>query len=427
MPPKNPSDSRLNAALLIIAQTCNTLADALASTKIVLPWIMNGIGAPVFLSGLLVPIRESGSLLPQIALSSFIQRLAVRKYAYCAGTFVQAVGVSLIAGTAHYLQGWLAGLIIVLLVAVMSLARAICSISSKDVLGKTIPKSRRGRLMGISSTIAGGIAIAVGVALIVGWLSAATELIWILIVAAVAWALSSLLFSYINEPRGETATESSVNAQFLIGLGLLKSDAAFRHFVLVRTFLMSSSLSAPYFVLLAQPSNLLGVTQLSSQGANALGGAVILGLLIALSGLASLLSGWVWGQVADRNSRGVLRLTALMTGSLCSVAAFLMLLPAQTLSATGVSLSMLALFFILSITHEGVRLGRKTYVVDIAEGNQRTQYIATSNSVIGLLLLLTGVLAAALAQVSILLVLALFSGMAFTALAIAKTMPTANA
>jgi len=37
-----------------------------------------------------------------------------------------------------------------------------------------------------------------------------------------------------------------------------------------------------------------------------------------------------------------------------------------------------------------VRLGRKTYIVDMAGGNKRTDYVAVSNTVIGLILLLTG-------------------------------------
>ena len=42
------------------------------------------------------------------------------------------------------------------------------------------------------------------------------------------------------------------------------------------------------------------------------------------------------------------------------------------------------------MAHSGVRVGRKTYVVDLATGNQRTDYVAISNSVIGVLLLVVG-------------------------------------
>jgi hypothetical protein len=68
-------------------------------------------------------------------------------------------------------------------------------------------------------------------------------------------------------------------------------------------------------------------------------------------------------------------------------------------------------FFILGIAHSGVRLGRKTYVVDLAGGNKRTDYVAVSNTVIGVILLITGGISALASMIStkgIILVLSLF-------------------
>jgi hypothetical protein len=42
------------------------------------------------------------------------------------------------------------------------------------------------------------------------------------------------------------------------------------------------------------------------------------------------------------------------------------------------------------VAHAGVRAGRKTYLVDLAGGVKRTDYVAVSNSIIGLVLLLVG-------------------------------------
>ena len=68
-------------------------------------------------------------------------------------------------------------------------------------------------------------------------------------------------------------------------------------------------------------------------------------------------------------------------------------------------------FFVLGIAHSGVRLGRKTYIVDMASGNKRTDYVAVSNTIIGFILLITGGISAAAATIStegIILVLSLF-------------------
>ena len=47
-------------------------------------------------------------------------------------------------------------------------------------------------------------------------------------------------------------------------------------------------------------------------------------------------------------------------------------------------------YFVLSVAHSGVRVGRKTYVVNLATGNKRTDYVAISNTTIGVLLLMVG-------------------------------------
>ena len=68
-------------------------------------------------------------------------------------------------------------------------------------------------------------------------------------------------------------------------------------------------------------------------------------------------------------------------------------------------------FFILGIAHSGVRLGRKTYVIDMAGGNRRTDYVAVSNTIIGVVLLITGgisALASFIPAEGIILILSMF-------------------
>lgn len=58
-------------------------------------------------------------------------------------------------------------------------------------------------------------------------------------------------------------------------------------------------------------------------------------------------------------------------------------------------------YFALTLTHTGVRVGRKTYVIDMAEGDTRTLYVAVSNSALGLVLLGVGALSSAIATLGI--------------------------
>ena len=69
-------------------------------------------------------------------------------------------------------------------------------------------------------------------------------------------------------------------------------------------------------------------------------------------------------------------------------------------------------FMLLSIMHGGIRLGRKVYLVDMADSTTRAAYVAVSNTVIGMLMLLgglVGVLADVFGVAQVVLLLALMS------------------
>jgi hypothetical protein len=58
----------------------------------------------------------------------------------------------------------------------------------------------------------------------------------------------------------------------------------------------------------------------------------------------------------------------------------------------------LAVYLLLALTHTGVRVARKTYVVDMAGGDRRTEYVAVANTAMGVLLLGAGAVSSVLAS-----------------------------
>ncbi|MGD8340886.1 MAG: MFS transporter [Gammaproteobacteria bacterium] len=385
-----------NFVLILLAQLMTKLGDSLASPKTVLPWIMAGAGAPVALTGLLVPIRESGSLIPQLVIAGWVRRLAVRKWVWVLGSCAQAVCVLGIAAAAGLLEGPTAGWTIIGCLGLFSLARGFCSVASKDVLGKTVPKKRRGRLTGWSASGAGLASIFVGLALLlplagIGDAAGAGALV---LAAGFLWLAGAAVFSRVSEYEGET--EGGRNA--IVGawhrLSLLGTDRPFRRFVITRALLLCSALSAPFYVLMARE-------QVGSP-------ARLLGWFIVSAGLASLVSGPIWGRLADHSSRRVMSVAATISGLIgILVFAAVQLVPA--LAAHGAFFPVA--YFCLAVAHDGVRVGRKTYIVDLAEGNRRTDYVSVSNSVIGVVLLLaglTGTLSGVLSLSGVVLLLSIF-------------------
>jgi hypothetical protein len=389
----------VNFFSLIVSKTLSKLGDELANAKTVLAWLLSYVQAPLFLVGFLVPVRESGSMLPQMLIAAWVRRMPVRKRVWIIGSVIQAAVVACMGVAAWRLQGAAAGWTIIGLLVVFSLARGLSSISAKDVLGKTIPKTRRGRLNGIAAGLSGLLAIGLGLYLSLRMRSAASPVFYGVLLASAGclWLLAAVVFSLVREHPGATEGGGNAISEAFCSMRLLKDDAPFRSFVIVRALLLCSALSAPYYVLLA----------------TSMGGATVstLGMFVLANGLASSLSAPVWGRLADASSKMVLVRAGMLTSGLgITMALIVFLVPTLAASTWIYPLA----FFVLGIAHSGVRLGRKTYVIDMAGGNKRTDYVAVSNTVIGFILLLTsmvGLLAGLISPAGVILVLS-FMGVA---------------
>lgn len=380
----------------IFASTLSKLGDEISNPKTTLAWLFSFVQAPLFLVGFLVPIRESGSMLPQIMIAALVRRQQVRKWVWVIGSLLQGIAMAGMALTAYSLSGVVAGWTLIALLVLFSLARGLCSVASKDVLGKTIPKTRRGRLGGFATSISGLLAICVGLFMLMRQGDTNSQLFYtqLLLLASGLWLIAAVVYSQIREKPGATSGGNNAIEEAIDNLGLLKRDPPFRYFVIVRSLFLCSALTAPYYVVLATRNT---DAKLST-----------LGLFIVANGLASSLSAPFWGRLADRSSRTVMIRAALLSAVL-GILMFVLVTFVPTV-AQQIWIYPLALF-ILGIAHSGVRLGRKTYIVDMAGGNKRTDYVAVSNTVIGVILLLTGFVGA-LAQVvsttGVILILSLF-------------------
>jgi hypothetical protein len=364
-----------NFFVYLASNTLTKLGDALASPKTVLAWVMSTVGAPAAMVAMLVPIRESGSMLPQLILGGWVRLRSLRKPIWLLGSLLQAVAVLGCAASTAWLTGVTAGAAILVCVVAFSLARSLNSLASKDIIGKTIPKGRRGRLSGWAAGVSGLLTLGVGIWFALRGRGEDSPLFYatLLAGAGLLWLLAALVFSALREYPGETEGGANGWREAWSRLDLLRTDRDFRRFVLTRGLLICSALAAPFYVILARE--------------HGSGGASLLGTFLVAGGLASSLSAPAWGIAADRSSRWVMTVAALMTAGL-GIAMFLLI--RWRPEVANANWLFPAFFFGLGIAHAGVRAGRKTYLVDLAGGVKRTDYVALSNTLIGLLLLIVG-------------------------------------
>lgn len=379
-----------NGLRLVLASTLQSSGDQTVKASTVLPWLFHALGVPAALTGLLVPIRESGSMLPQAFLTPVILRFRRRKWVFIVGALIQALAVAVMAGTAAWGSGLAAGVIILVALTVFSLGRSLGSITSKDIQGRTVPKGERGQINGLSTTASGLVVITLGLAIryFGGDDLSGGQIAWLLAGGAALWVAVAVVYVGIREPVEQDApAPTRGESWFAAMLRLLRDDRPFRKFVFARSLLLVSALSPPFIVTMAAQS-----------GTDTLAG---LGGYIIASGVAALIGGRIFGRWADRSSKGLMTIGSAAASITIVVLVVIVALPGFTGEDAWQSLVFVLAYFILTLIHTGVRVARKTYVVDMAEGDMRTTYVAVSNSAMGLILLIVGALSSALAALGI--------------------------
>jgi MFS family permease len=351
------------------------LAEQIASPGLVLPWLLSAVGAPASFSGFLVPVSRGGSLLPQLAVSGRIRRFKVRKWFWTGAGITQAAALMLMALTAISLSGMTAGILILLLLAVFSVASGVGSVSFKDVLAKTIPKGKRGTLLSIRAAIGGILALGAGYTInsYIGEGEDAGLYAVLLVAAAVLWFVAAVLFFFIKEEPGATDGSRTALKEAREGWSLLREQPQFLKFIIARSLLLSVMLVIPFYSVFAR--DITG-TEVSS-----------LGIFVISNSLAMVFSSYLWGRFADRSSKHVMAAGGLTGVAGAAIALSFLFVPESLQTPIAFSL----VFFVAGFAHAGIRLGRKTYLVDAAPEKERPLYVAVSNTLVGLITVLSAV------------------------------------
>lgn len=353
----------------VAALSASKVADGLINPKLVLAWLLNALGAPGWALGLLVPVREAGALAPQLPLAPAVAAAPLRKRLWALAAAAQGLAALGVAAAALTLDGSAAALAILGCLLLLSLARALGSLSHKDALARTVAKGARGAALGAASTLGAAGAAAFAAALTLGWIAPTPPAIAAAVALAGAlWLAAAALFLTLDEPaqagRGARPGWRALR-------DALRDDAQLRRLIAARGLLTGTALAPPFLVALA-------------------GGAETLGPLLLASAAASVASGYVWGRLADRSSRRALAAAGALGAGVCGAAALAGAATGGLGGAVGAALAV----FALQVAHEGVRGARKVHLTDMSRDGDRALATALSNTAIGLVLLAGGALGA---------------------------------
>jgi len=244
--------ARANAKRYVWANGLQNIGDQIVAAKTLLPWLLHSAGAPGFFIAMLVPVRESGSMLPQAALTPWVKSRPRRTTVWIAGALGQAIAAALIGLAALFLEGTALGVAVIVALAGFATARALCSMASKDVQGRTIPKGQRGQISGRAAMLGGVAAIIVGAVLWIIRDNVTKPIVaGLIFVAALSWVAAVLIFRGIVEPTNEGDKEEPNKTWWQDTWRLFKEDKNFRDFVIVRSLLLVTALSTSFIVTLS--------------------------------------------------------------------------------------------------------------------------------------------------------------------------------
>ncbi|SMD44002.1 MFS-type transporter involved in bile tolerance, Atg22 family [Aquiflexum balticum DSM 16537] len=356
----------------VFSGSLSKLAEQLVSPGTTLPWILAALGVPNLFTGALVPIKDAGSLLPQLFVSAKIRAYAVRKWFWVIPALIQALALFTMAFVVFETKGSTAGILILSLLLLFSLASGVASISFKDVIGKTIPKGKRGQLLAVRSTIGGILTLAAGVFILQDLEGRQDHimLFWLVMSGAILWVFSAFLFALIAEEKGATEGGRSPINEIKHAWKFWKEDSNLRRFIFTRGLLMAIPLAQPFFVV-------LGKEELGSEVNN-------LGVMVIAAGIANIISSPFWGRFADQSSRKLMVWVSVLGMVNISLMALFPFWPESLQNIY----TFAVLFLIQVMAHGGARLSRKTYLVDFAPEKERPLYVSLSNTMIGIFTLI---------------------------------------
>lgn len=380
------------------------LTDILLSAKTTLPTLMNAIGAPGWMIGLLVPIRESGSLLPQALFSAWLSRRENRRTYWVTSMAIQTACIVtliyvplLVLSSLDFVNNAVVGGLVLVSLLVLSLARAMTSLTMKDIQGVHIAKGMRGNLVGIASTAAGVLSLLFAslsflstdmsehILMIIGVVCVASMLLCIATLVSLKTKVklkdeesnSDLTKHNLDNKDAFSGPSTAIIRQYLNTF-----TGELGRFILVRAMFVHTALIAPFYIVWA--TNLLPQNRILTLSS----------FIIAQAG-ATVLSSYIWGALSDRNAKWSMQIGASIV--------FLLSVVIAGLNGLDVASSLhplwfITFYFLISVGYEGARAGRKIYALDIKDGGERTEFIGKANTAIGIVIVLLGSFYSALAM-----------------------------
>lgn len=368
---------RRNFLALVADYSLFGVAMAFIGPNTVLPAFLRQLTDSPLLIGLNGAIQTAGWLFPQLIAANYLKDKGQKKRYILIPSAIGrpaffVLALALVLGAARYPALMLTMTFVG--TALFLVCDALSAVPWFDIVAKTIPDRRRGRLFGLAQLLSG--LLTVGAGWVINYLLGEAgppfphNYAALFLAAGVVLALAWFVIAAIKEPTEAVRPDDTRSqAPFLQRLSRIwRQDRAFRPLVAVRLLTGLSGLAIPFYIIFA--TDRLGL------------GQGVVGWFTSAQVVGSMAGGVILGGVYER--RGGRR--AIQAGVSAGVIAPLwaLLLPlwmpaSHPWMVYGYSL----VFVALGALRSSFMTGFFNYLLDLAPADERTTYVALSNTING--------------------------------------------
>jgi MFS family permease len=354
---------------------------AFVSQTTVLPSFISQLTDSAPLIGLASTVQTGAWLLPQLIAASYLAGKDRKKpyillpAAVGRPVFWLLAGVLFLAGDPA--PTLILGLFFVSLAIFMG-TDALASVAWFDVLSKAIPPTRRGRLIGAGQVLSG--LLTVGAGAVVNALLGPQgppfphNYALLFFLAGMAFFASWLAISFLREPVKPTQTKRLPWNTFLPKLlTVLREDRTFSLLTALRLLTGLSGMATPFYVIYATKELHFS--------------AETIGLFISSQVVGGILAGFVLGYLNERSgSKIVVQCSTIL--AIASPLLALLMRPIGHLAGASTVYVYSLIFLAIGALNSSYMSGFMNFVLELAPSEERATYIALTNTLCGVLLVI---------------------------------------
>jgi len=339
-----------------------------------------------FLLGLIVPIRDAAWALPQLWVSGILQSYPKKVKLYRQASIARIISWILMIACIYFVRE--KNLLIILFFIVYTLASLMNGLGGlpfMEIVGKTIEPRSRGEYFAWRYGLGGlgGVLASFGVKKI---LDESSNIQFpdnfglLAVLFAIFASLGLIAFSMIREEEvSHTLPKEPLKVQLRKASLLIKKDSNFSKFLFIRAVQILGGSAIPFYAIYVQ--KVFGAS------------TAFVGYYLAFYTISNLLANFIFGRMTRRFGNKRVMNIATTAGLLMSAVVLSLMIAGSILHISPIAGAVLLIpaFILNGFRATGLSVSSNALMLDLSPTLNRSLYIGFANTLLGLVILMTGV------------------------------------